>query len=278
MTINDLIRQALAEDIGPGDHTALATIPENAAGKSKLLIKEAGILAGVDIARQVFYELDPSLHFEKLIPDGTAVKPGDVAFYISGNSRSLLSGERLALNFMQRMSGIATSTHQMVRQLHGTGAKILDTRKTTPLLRELEKMAVRLGGGENHRMGLYDMIMIKDNHVDFAGGIRQAIDAVHKYLKLKGLTLKIEIEVRNFRELEEAVSVGKIDRIMLDNFTPGDLKKAVELIGGKYETEASGGISRHNIREYAETGVDYISVGALTHHIKSLDMSLKAMK
>ncbi|MCK9398769.1 MAG: carboxylating nicotinate-nucleotide diphosphorylase [Bacteroidales bacterium] len=285
MNIEEIIRQALEEDIGNGDHTSLATIPGEATGKSKLLIKEEGILAGVDIARQVYYLLDPSLKFDILIADGSAVMPGNIAFYISGSSRSILTGERLALNFMQRMSGIATATSQLVKLIEGTGAKILDTRKTTPLLRELEKTAVRLGGGENHRMGLYDMIMIKDNHVDFAGGIRQAIEAVNAYLskmkpeelKIKNEKLKIEIEVRNFRELEEVLSVGRVDRVMLDNFTAPDLVKAVKMIGGRFETEASGGINAHNIREYAETGVDFISVGALTHHIKSLDMSLKAV-
>jgi len=285
MNIEEIIRQALEEDLGSGDHTTLATIPAEATGKSKLLVKEGGILAGVDIARQVYYLLDPSLKFDILITDGSAVMPGDVAFYVSGSSRSILTGERLALNFMQRMSGIATATSQLVKLIKGTKAKILDTRKTTPLLRELEKTAVRLGGGENHRMGLYDMIMIKDNHVDFAGGIRQAIEAVNAYLnkmkseelKMKNEKLKIEIEVRNFRELEEVLSVSRVDRVMLDNFTAPDLAKAVKMIGGRFETEASGGINANNIREYAETGVDFISVGALTHHIKSLDMSLKAV-
>jgi nicotinate-nucleotide pyrophosphorylase (carboxylating) len=285
MNIEEIIRQALEEDIGSGDHTSLATIPPEATGKSKLLIKEEGILAGADVARQVYRQLDPSVHFEIVIPDGTHVKPGDIAFYVSGSSRSILSGERLALNFMQRMSGIATATSQIVKLVAGTGVRILDTRKTTPLLRELEKKAVRLGGGENHRMGLYDMIMIKDNHVDFAGGITKAIEAVNSYLgrmmpeelKIKNEKLKIEVEVRNFQELEEVLSIGLVDRIMLDNFTVTDLARAVKMIGGRYETEASGGINIHNIREYAETGVDFISVGALTHHIKSLDMSLKTV-
>jgi nicotinate-nucleotide pyrophosphorylase (carboxylating) len=285
MSIEEIIRKALEEDLGSGDHTSLATIPREASGKSMLLIKEEGILAGVDIAKQVYGQLDPSIRFEILINDGSQVRPGDIAFYVSGSSRSILSGERLALNFMQRMSGIATATSHLVKLIEGTGAKILDTRKTTPLLRELEKTAVRLGGGENHRMGLYDMIMIKDNHVDFAGGITQSIEAVHSYLsrkrseelKIKNEELKIEIEVRNFQELEEVLSVGKVNRIMLDNFTVPDLARAVKLIAGRFETEASGGINIHNIRKYAETGVDYISVGALTHHIKSLDMSLKAV-
>jgi nicotinate-nucleotide pyrophosphorylase (carboxylating) len=279
MNIENIIKLALEEDLGSGDHTSLATIPAAATGKSKLLIKEAGMLAGVEIAKQVYNMLDPSLHFETLIKDGTPVKPGDIAFYVSGSSRSILAGERLALNFMQRMSGIATSTSQIVKLVEGTGAKILDTRKTTPLMRELEKAAVRIGGGENHRMGLYDMIMIKDNHVDFAGGISNAIEAVNDYLRLKveGLKLKTEIEVRNFNELEEVLETGGVNRIMLDNFTVTDLARAVKMIGGRYETEASGSINIHNIREYAETGVDYISVGALTHHIKSLDMSLKTV-
>ena len=285
MSIEEIIRKALEEDLGNGDHTSLATIPREAAGKSKLLIKEEGILAGVDIAKQVFRQIDPDLQFEIVISDGSPVRPGDIAFYVSGSSRSILSGERLALNFMQRMSGIATATSIMVKLIEGTGTKILDTRKTTPLLRELEKTAVRLGGGENHRMGLYDMIMIKDNHVDFAGGITNAINAVNSYLKkmqpeefkIQNSKFKIEIEVRNYKELQEVLETGGVDRIMLDNFTVADLSKAVKLINGRFETEASGGININNIRQYAETGVDYISVGALTHHIKSLDMSLKAV-
>jgi len=285
MSIEEIIRKALEEDLGNGDHTSLATIPREASGKSKLLIKEEGILAGVDIAKQVFRQLDPAIYFDVVISDGSPVRPGDIAFYVSGSSRSILSGERLALNFMQRMSGIATATSQLVKLIEGTGAKILDTRKTTPLLRELEKTAVRMGGGENHRMGLYDMIMIKDNHVDFAGGIRKAIEAANSYLsrmqpeelKTQNEKLKIEIEVRNFRELEEVLRIGGVDRVMLDNFTVPDLSEAVKLINKRFETEASGGININNIRKYAETGVDYISVGALTHHIKSLDMSLKAV-
>jgi len=277
MIIEEIIRKALEEDIGNGDHTSLATIPAHATGKSKLIIKEPGILAGVEIARLVFKQVDPAIQFKLMIHDGSPVKRGDIAFYVSGPSRSLLVAERLALNFMQRMSGIATTTSELVKLTEGTGAKILYTRKTTPLLRELEKMAVRLGGGENHRMGLYDMIMIKDNHVDFAGGIRNAIEAVHLYLKSKNIELKIEIEVRNFEELQQVIDTGGIDRIMLDNFSVPDITKAVKLIDRRYETEASGGINRENIRQYAETGVDYISIGALTHHITSLDMSLKAV-
>jgi nicotinate-nucleotide pyrophosphorylase (carboxylating) len=279
MSIEEIIRKALEEDLGNGDHTSLATIPADATGKSKLLIKEKGVLAGVEIAGKVFSMLDPSLRFEKILDDGSEVLPGAIAFYISGSSRSILSGERLALNFMQRMSGIATATSELVMLIEGTGAKILDTRKTTPLLREIEKNAVRLGRGENHRMGLYDMIMIKDNHVDFAGGISNAIHSVHDYMRvnIEGSRLKIEIEVRNFDELGQVLKTGGIDRIMLDNFSPGDLAKAVKIIGGRFETEASGGITKQNIRQYADTGVDFISVGALTHHIKSLDMSLKAV-
>jgi nicotinate-nucleotide pyrophosphorylase (carboxylating) len=277
MTIQEIIRQALAEDLGKGDHTSLATIPESATGTSRLIIKEDGILAGVGIAAEVFRLLDPSLSFHRLMDDGAIVKHGDIVFTVSGSSRSILSGERLALNFMQRMSGIATATRKLVDSIEGTGVRILDTRKTTPLLRELEKMAVRLGGGENHRMGLYDMIMIKDNHVDFAGGIEQAIRSVREYLSANDLDLKIEIEVRNIAELEEVMVNGGVDRIMLDNFSPSDLARAVGMIGGRYETEASGGITIENIRQYAEAGVDFISVGALTHHIKSLDMSLKAV-
>ncbi|MDX9905827.1 MAG: carboxylating nicotinate-nucleotide diphosphorylase [Bacteroidales bacterium] len=279
MTIEEIIRKALEEDLGGGDHTSLATIPVGATGRSRLLIKQEGILAGVDVAREVFRQVDPRLVFEKRLDDGTAIRPGDVAFYLSGPSISMLSAERLALNFMQRMSGIATATHNLVKLIEGTRAKILDTRKTTPLLRELEKMAVRAGGGFNHRMGLYDMIMIKDNHVDFAGGISRAIDAVHHYISnlTSGNSLKIEIEVRNFGELDEVLQKGGVDRIMLDNFTVEELARAVSIIGGKYETEASGGITAATIRSYAETGVDFISVGALTHHINSLDMSLKAI-
>ena len=278
MKINEIIEQALQEDIGDGDHTSLSTIPENATDSAQLIIKEDGILAGVYIAKQVFEKVDPTLNFEILIEDGSAVKKGDIVFRVKGKSISILTAERLALNFMQRMSGIATFTHKMADRIEGLQTKILDTRKTTPLLRELEKYAVRMGGGENHRIGLYDMIMIKDNHIDLAGGISQAIDSTTKYLKEKNKNLKIEIEVRNFDELEQVLDHGGIDRIMLDNFTSEDLKKAVEMIAGKYETEASGGINMDTIRQYAESGVDYISVGALTHQIQSLDMSLMAIK
>jgi len=277
MDLDKLIEQALVEDIGDGDHTSMATIPASAKGKVQLVIKEDGILAGVDIAKRVFEKVDENTKFKMFIQDGVIVKKGDIVFLAEGRSISLLSAERLALNFMQRMSGIATFTNKYVLKLKGLNTKVLDTRKTTPILRELEKYAVKIGGGENHRMGLYDMIMIKDNHIDFAGGIRQAIESTHKYLKQIGKKLNIEIEVRNFEELGQVIKYGGIDRIMLDNFKPSDLKKAVEIINNKYETEASGGITLDYIREYAETGVDYISIGALTHHIKSLDMSLLAI-
>ena len=276
MTVDEIIEQALLEDLGDGDHTSLATVPKGSLSRARLLVKQAGILCGVDIARRIFHRLDPTLEFTALLHDGQPIQPGDVAFTLSGNPVSILSGERLALNFMQRLSGIATQTRRMVDAIEGYPVKLLDTRKTTPLLRELEKYAVKTGGGHNHRFGLFDMILIKDNHVDFAGGIVQAIRAVHKYLNEKKLDLKIEIEVRNFMELEAVLSEGGIHRIMLDNFTPPDLRKAVEKINHRYETEASGGITLDSIREYAATGVDFISVGALTHQIHSLDLSLKA--
>jgi nicotinate-nucleotide pyrophosphorylase (carboxylating) len=277
MTIDAIIANAIAEDLGNGDHTSLATIPGAAAGKAQLRLKEDGVVCGIAIAGKVFKKIDPELSFTPLLTDGQRIKKGDIAFEVAGNSISILSGERLALNFMQRLSGIATATRRMVDQLEGLTTKLLDTRKTTPNLRELEKMAVRAGGGRNHRMGLYDMIMVKDNHVDFAGGIKPAIDAVQRYLAEKSIALKIEIEVRNFDELDQVLEHGGVDRIMLDNFSPADLKTAVETIAGRYETEASGNITIENIRQYALTGVDYISSGALTHHIKSLDMSLKAV-
>jgi nicotinate-nucleotide pyrophosphorylase (carboxylating) len=277
MQIEEIIRKALEEDIGSGDHTSLSTIPEDAMGASRLIIKEEGILCGVAVAKMVYGILDPGITFEQYLEDGNAVSKGDIAFKVTGSVRSILAGERLALNFMQRMSGIATATYKLVQLIKGTNARVLDTRKTTPLLRELEKIAVRAGGGTNHRMGLYDMLMIKDNHVDFAGGIARAIEAANAYLKKNNLNLKIEIEVRNFDELEQVMAIGNVHRIMLDNFTPSNLALAVRMINGKYETEASGGITSENIREYAETGVGFISVGALTHHISSLDMSLKAV-
>lgn len=274
--IDEIIRNVLHEDIGDGDHSSLACIPASATGVAKLLVKDSGILAGVELARRICGIFDPQLKFEELIPDGSAVEPGQIAFYISGSARSILSVERTLLNFMQRMSGIATHTSQLVKLLEGTNCKLLDTRKTTPGIRYMEKWAVRIGGGQNHRFALYDMIMLKDNHVDFAGGIEPAIRRTHEYLAQTGKELRIEIEVRNLAELQEALNVGMIDRIMLDNFNTGDLRKAVELVAGKYETEASGGITRDTLRMYAETGVDFISVGALTHSYKSLDLSLKA--
>ena len=274
--IDDLIKLAFAEDIGDGDHTTLCCIPETAMGKSRLIVKEDGVLAGVDMAERIFHYFDPELRMEVFIRDGAEVKKGDVAFTVEGKTRSLLQTERLVLNVMQRMSGIATTTRKYVKALEGTKTRVLDTRKTTPGMRMMEKEAVKIGGGVNHRIGLFDMILLKDNHVDFAGGIRQAITRAHDYLKEKGKNLKIEIEVRNFDELKQALEVGGIDRIMLDNFNTDDTRKAVEMINGRYETESSGGITFETLRSYAECGVDFISVGALTHSVKSLDMSLKA--
>lgn len=271
-----LLELAFAEDIGDGDHTTLCCIPEDAMGKSKLLVKEEGILAGVDMARKVFNKFDPTMTMQVFIKDGAHVKPGDVAFVASGRVRSLLQTERIMLNIMQRMSGIATMTHRYVERLEGTHTHVLDTRKTTPGMRILEKQAVKIGGGMNHRIGLFDMILLKDNHIDFAGGIQNAISRCHEYLKQKSLDLKIEIEVRNFDELNQVLECGGVDRIMLDNFTVPDTKKAVELIGGRFETESSGGITIDTIRDYALQGVDFVSVGALTHSVKGLDMSFKA--
>ena len=270
-----LIDLAFAEDIGDGDHTTLCCIPEEAMGRSHLLIKEDGILAGVEVAKKVFARFDPTLQVEVLINDGAKVKKGDIAMVVSGKTRSLLQTERLMLNIMQRMSGIATMTNKYVERLAGTHTHVLDTRKTTPGMRMLEKQAVKIGGGVNHRIGLFDMIL-KDNHVDFSGGISNAINRCHEYLNAKGLNLKIEIEVRNFDELQQVMDCGGVDRIMLDNFSVENTKKAVEMIAGKYETESSGGITFDTIRDYAECGVDYISVGALTHSVKGLDMSFKA--
>jgi nicotinate-nucleotide pyrophosphorylase (carboxylating) len=278
MKIEEIVRSALEEDIGDGDHTSLATIPDQAEGKAVLIAKDSGILAGINVAKEVFRQVDDSTKMKIFKNDGSDIKKGDEVFIVSGKAQSLLSAERTALNFLQRMSGIATFTSKLANQLVGLNAKLLDTRKTTACNRTVEKLAVKLGGGYNHRFGLYDMIMIKDNHIDFSGGIKNAIDATHNYLSAKGKNLKIEIEVRNFDELDKVLNVGKVNRIMLDNFTPEDLKKAIIIINNDYETEASGNISIENIREYAETGVDYISVGALTHQIKSLDMSLKAVK
>ena len=274
--IDRLIDLAFAEDIGDGDHTTLSCIPATAMGKSKLLIKEAGVLAGIEIAKEIFHRFDPTMKVEVFINDGAEVKPGDVAMIVEGKIQSLLQTERLMLNVMQRMSGIATMTRKYVKQLEGTKTRVLDTRKTTPGLRMLEKAAVKIGGGVNHRIGLFDMILLKDNHVDFAGGIDKAINRAKEYCKEKGKDLKIEIEVRNFDALRQALSIGGVARIMLDNFTPENTKKAVEMIGGKYETESSGGITFDTLRDYAECGVDFISVGALTHSVKGLDMSFKA--
>ncbi len=273
---NCLIELAFAEDIGDGDHTTLCCIPEDATGSSHLLIKEDGILAGVEVAKNVFAAFDPTLKVEVRIPDGSPVKVGDIAMVVTGKTRSLLQTERLMLNIMQRMSGIATMTRQYVERLKGTHTRILDTRKTTPGLRMLEKQAVKIGGGTNHRIGLFDMILLKDNHIDFAGGIENAIDRCHRYLKDKKLDLKIEIEVRDFGELQRVLDKGGVDRVMLDNFSVPDTRKAVKLIAGRVETESSGGITFDTIRDYAEQGVDFISVGALTHSVKGLDMSFKA--
>lgn len=271
-----LIDLAFAEDIGDGDHTTLCCIPEDAMGKSHLLIKEDGILAGVEVAKEVFRRFDPELQVNVLIADGVRVNKGDVAMVVTGKVRSLLQTERLMLNIMQRMSGIATMTNRYVERLKGTNTRVLDTRKTTPGMRILEKQAVKIGGGMNHRIGLFDMILLKDNHVDFAGGIKNAIDRCHKYLKEKSLDLKIEIEVRNFSEIQQVLDCGGVDRIMFDNFSVDDTRTAVEMIAGRYETESSGGITFDTIRQYAECGVDFISVGALTHSVKGLDMSFKA--
>lgn len=275
--VNQLIDLAISEDIGDGDHTSLACIPSKAHGEARLLIKEEGIIAGIELAKLVFDKIDSSLVFTQVINDGDFVKNNDVAFYVEGSSQSLLKAERLALNFMQRMSGIATKTNSYAQLISDLPTKILDTRKTTPGNRIIEKWAVQLGGGVNHRMGLYDMVMIKDNHIDYAGGIENAINKVVDYLKNNNKTLKIEIEARDLNELDEILKVGKVHRIMLDNFSFDDMRTAVKLIGGKYETEASGGITEKTIREYAKCGVDYISVGALTHQINSLDLSLKAI-
>ena len=273
--IDDLLTLAFAEDVGDGDHTTLSTIPADETGKQQLIIKEEGILAGVDIARKVFEKFDPELKMTVMINDGAHVKPGDVAFVVEGKVRSLLQTERTMLNIMQRMSGIATTTARYQRELEGLKTKVLDTRKTTPGMRLLEKEAVKIGGGENHRIGLFDMILIKDNHVDFAGGIPQAVKAAKEYCQAKGKDLKIEVEVRNTEEIDQALA-DDVDRIMLDNFTPARTREAVERIAGRCEIESSGGITLETLREYGECGVDFISVGALTHSVKGLDMSFKA--
>ncbi|MEE0973613.1 MAG: carboxylating nicotinate-nucleotide diphosphorylase [Paludibacteraceae bacterium] len=275
--LDDLIKYWFAEDIGDGDHTSLSCIPATAVGKSRLIIKDTGVLAGVEVAKRIFHAFDPELKINVFINDGAEVKPGDVAFEVEGKVLSLLQTERLMLNIMQRMSGVATVTRKYAKCLEGLKTQVLDTRKTTPGLRLLEKEAVKIGGGTNHRIGLFDMILLKDNHVDFAGGIENAIRSAQKYCQEKGKNLKIEIEVRNFEELERVMRVGGVNRIMLDNFTPENTKKAVDMIGGRYEVESSGGITFDTLRTYAECGVDFVSVGALTHSVKSLDMSFKAV-
>lgn len=275
--LREFILKSLAEDVGDGDHSSLACIPAESKGRARLLIKEKGILAGIRVADELFSVIDEDLKFDKILEDGTRVFPGDVAFYISGRQQSILKSERLVLNIMQRMSGIATSTDEYSTILKGFKTRILDTRKTTPGFRFLEKEAVSIGGGLNHRMGLYDMIMLKDNHIDYAGGIEKAIKKTREYLKKNNLKLKVEIEARSIEDVRKILKIGGIDRIMLDNFSIEDTLLAVKEISGKYETESSGGIDLSTIRAYAECGVDYISVGALTHHVKSLDMSLKAM-
>jgi len=277
MNIKEFVRLAIEEDIKEGDHSALACIPEDANGKAKLLVKEEGIIAGIKIAKQIFKEFDSSIQFEQLIEDGSEVKYGDIAFYINGNSQKILGAERLVLNLMQRMSAIATLTKKYVNELNRLKTKVLDTRKTTPLLRFLEKEAVLIGGGVNHRKGLYDMIMLKDNHIDFAGSIEKAICKTTDYLKSNNLNLKIEVEARDLDEVKEILRVGGIQRIMLDNFSFEDIRTAVGLIGDKAETEASGGITLATLRNYAECGVDFISVGALTHSVHNMDLSLKAI-
>lgn len=272
------MRAALAEDLGPGDHTSLATLPKGQHGEMRLLVKEVGILAGVEAARMVFDYMDPKIKFTRKINDGAAVRKGDVAFLVSGPTYKLITAERLVLNIMQRMSGIATHTHRLQQLCEGTKAKVIDTRKTTPLFRFFEKWAVVIGGGANHRYALYDMILIKDNHIDFAKGITEALDQVERYQRAKRLKLKVEVECRTLNDVKRVLKHGKAQRIMLDNFTPARVRKAVDLIAGKYETEASGGITERNIRRYAEAGVDFISVGALTHQVRSLDMSLKVVR
>lgn len=270
------IKNAIAEDVGDGDHTSLSTIPAGTQGKAQLIVKEDGILAGVELALEIFRQIDPALQVEVFLKDGDAVKVGDIAFVVAGSTHAILLAERLVLNCMQRMSGIATKTHRIVTLLKPYKTQVLDTRKTTPGLRYLEKWAVKIGGGVNHRIGLYDMILIKDNHVDYAGGIANAIEAANSYLAQNHKQLDIEIEVRNLAELQQVLATGKVNRIMLDNFEPKLLKEAVKLIDGRFITEASGGIVEANVADYAACGVDYISMGALTHSVKSLDLSLKA--
>lgn len=274
--VDDLIELAIREDIGDGDHSSLSCIPHDERGRMKLLVKQEGILAGVEVAQRVLKRLDPEVKFEQLLEDGARIKPGDIAFYVEGRLISLLQAERILLNIMQRMSGVATQTAIYVKELEGLKTKVLDTRKTTPGMRMLDKMAVKLGGGENHRIGLFDMVILKDNHIDFAGGILKAIPRVREYLKEKGKNIPIEVEVRSLDDIRDVFAAGGCDRIMLDNFTPEMTREAVKLIDGRIEIESSGGITLKNLREYAECGVDFISVGALTHQIKSLDLSLKA--
>ncbi|MBQ7734719.1 MAG: carboxylating nicotinate-nucleotide diphosphorylase [Bacteroidales bacterium] len=278
MTREEIIRQSILEDVGDGDHSSLSCIDKSHQGSMQLLVKEDGIIAGIEVAKEVLAIIDPEIKMEQLLHDGDSVRKGDIAFILTGSVQSMLTAERTVLNFMQRMSGIATETHRYVKMVEGTKTTILDTRKTTPNMRYFEKYAVKVGGAENHRFGLFDMIMLKDNHIDFAGGIEQAIDRARNYLKEKNLNLKIEIETRNLDDVRRVMAHGGVDRIMLDNFTPDLIREALKIIGGKYETEASGGITDQTLRQYAETGVDYISVGALTHHIKSLDLSLKFRK
>ena len=274
--VDELIELAIKEDIGDGDHTSLCCIPASEQGRMRLLCKQEGVIAGIEIAEIVLQRLDPTMKFEQLLHDGDRVKPGDVAFYVSGGLRSLLQAERILLNIMQRMSGVATQTAFYVKHLEGLHTKVLDTRKTTPGMRVLDKMAVKIGGGENHRMGLFDMILLKDNHIDFAGGIRQAVEGAKQYLKEKGKNIPIECEVRSLEDIDEVFAAGGVDRIMFDNVSPEMTREAVKKVAGRCETESSGGITLETMRSYAECGVDFISVGALTHQIKSLDMSLKA--
>ncbi len=275
--VDEFIDIAIREDIGDGDHSSLSCIPFDKMGKVKLLVKQAGTLAGVAIAKKVFARIDPATKMEVLIPDGARINPGDIAFFATGRVQSLLKSERLVLNIMQRMSGVATQTAEYVKLVEGTGAKILDTRKTTPGMRVLDKQAVKIGGGENHRMGLYDMVMLKDNHIDFAGGIEAAVARVKDYLARENRDLKIEVEVRSIEDIKTLLRLNGVNRVMFDNFSVESTKEAVALVNGKLETESSGGITKETIREYAKTGVNYISVGALTHQIKSLDLSLKAV-
>ncbi len=275
--INNLIRRALEEDIGDGDHTSLACIPESASGKARLIIKDSGIIAGLNVARAVFNIVDPEIELTMFLKDGDSVKMGDIGFVVEGRQQSLLKAERLVLNILQRMSGIATETKRYVNEIEEYLTLVLDTRKTTPGVRVLEKEAVRIGGGVNHRMGLYDMIMLKDNHIDYAGGITNAINRTQDYLKESGRNLKIEIEARSIKDVKLIVEHGGVNRIMLDNFSPAETLEAVKIIGKKFETESSGGITFTTLKDYAACGVDYISVGALTHHVKSLDISLKAV-